>query len=41
MTRQEPPNNGKPRKTEPGAIRVKSQKNIIDKQQDKKLDGKE
>ncbi|WP_414544493.1 hypothetical protein [Nostoc sp. CCY0012] len=39
MTRRPtPPNNGKPRKTESGTIRLKSQKNIIDQQPRQKSD---
>ncbi|WP_263973517.1 hypothetical protein [Atlanticothrix silvestris] len=39
MTRRQPRNNGKPRKTEPGAIRFKSDKNTNNTQQPKKPDG--
>ncbi|MFN6572608.1 hypothetical protein [Dendronalium sp. ChiSLP03b] len=38
MTRRQPRNNGKPRKTEPGAVRFKSDKNNNNEQQHKKLD---
>ncbi|BAZ52668.1 hypothetical protein NIES4103_53330 [Nostoc sp. NIES-4103] len=39
MTRRQPRNNGKPRKTEPGAIRFNSDKNINNQQQPTKPDG--
>lgn len=38
MTRRQPLNNGKPRKTEPGAVRFQSEKNNTNEQQHKKLD---
>ncbi|WP_263975716.1 hypothetical protein [Amazonocrinis nigriterrae] len=39
MTSQQPGNNGKPRKTESGAIRFKSDKNINNEQQPNKPQG--
>ncbi|BAY12366.1 hypothetical protein [Calothrix sp. NIES-2098] len=38
MARRKPPNNGKPRKTEPGAIRIDSKPKTDNQQQPKKLD---
>ncbi|MDZ8053073.1 MAG: hypothetical protein RMX68_003305 [Aulosira sp. ZfuVER01] len=38
MARRKPPNNGKPAKTEPGAIRINSNPKTENQEQPKKLD---